>query len=270
MKTTRTHPAFTLIELLVVISIIALLIGILLPVLGRTRGAARATACGSNIRQLALAATIYAQDFDEHLVPAAPDLFTGFGGRTRWHGVRPAASVDPDPTANLFDPTAGPLSPYLAAAGRAKLCPEFTAFLQAGSANAFEAGTGGYGYNHVYLGGRADLHGFTPAALRTTAALHEITQPAATVAFTDTAFPGNSGGLIEYSFAEPPYRQSTPGPVSMTRPIPSTHFRHDATASIAWADGHVGRREMMLSFSATFEDKQLGWFASDNQFYDLQ
>jgi prepilin-type N-terminal cleavage/methylation domain-containing protein/prepilin-type processing-associated H-X9-DG protein len=70
------RAAFTLIELLVVIAIIALLMGILIPVLHKAREQGKDVICRSNMRQIGLGANLYAEDNDLY-VPRGASGGTG-------------------------------------------------------------------------------------------------------------------------------------------------------------------------------------------------
>jgi prepilin-type N-terminal cleavage/methylation domain-containing protein/prepilin-type processing-associated H-X9-DG protein len=63
------NGGFTLIELLVVIAVIAILAGLLLPVLAKAKGQAQKIACLNNMKQLQLAWQMYAGEHDDRIAP---------------------------------------------------------------------------------------------------------------------------------------------------------------------------------------------------------
>ena len=68
---------FTLIELLVVVSIIALLMGILLPVMGRARLQAKVVAVNAELREIGMALEAYSFDNDDKYPPTRVDCMLG-------------------------------------------------------------------------------------------------------------------------------------------------------------------------------------------------
>ena len=82
-KSPAANPCagFTLIELLVVIAIIAILASLLLPTLGTAKERAKRTQCLNNMRQQAIALTMYADDFADKLPIRSVFVYTPLARR---------------------------------------------------------------------------------------------------------------------------------------------------------------------------------------------
>lgn len=255
--------------MLVVLAITSLLVGILLPSLGRARAAAERVSCASNLRQLQIANASYAMDYEDRYIPGARHHLENL---ERWHGTRPNSSTP-------FTPQDAPILAYLGdndgTSIAARSCPTLRRTLKVnelggdGGQSAFERSAGGYGYNNAFVGTLRRSVGsrveeiWCVATDESGSFEHMFSQPNTTVAFSDTAFPGSktAGGLIEYSFVEPRFH---PDLGIRHRADPSMHFRHVGLANISYLDGHVEPSEMTFTWSSglytnTDESAMLGW-----------
>lgn len=235
---------FTLIELLTVLAILSVLGAILLPALRAARESAQVSQSSSNLRQLVLANTTYEVEHG-HYAPA-----TTQSNDVRWHGERVAG--------NVFAAPGGFLTPYLSGGEGIRRCPLLDNWTLV-DADSFEDGSGGYGYNSVYVGGR-------PGNPLRPARAADIARPSSTVMFATTAL-ARQNGLQEYPFAEPPFWDFGNGPTTF-RPDASVHFRARGRALVGWVDGRVSAEEptrfgSSSVYGGTPEGERLGWFGPE-------
>ena len=212
----RNRLAFTLIELLVVIALIAVLAALLLPALANAKHTAARTRCASNLRQLGLAAHLY---WDEHEnVSFRYNAGATNGGDLWWFGWLERWNAGNEGS-RAFDPSTGPLWPYLGGRG-IELCPSFD-YAFAGLKLKASGASWGYGFNRLLSGANTSI----------------VRQPSDTALFADAA------QVNEFQ-----------APASHERPMleeffyvstntieATAHFRHRQFANVVFLDGHVNR-----------------------------
>jgi len=260
----ETKEGFTLVELLVVISIIALLLGILMPTLHKARSAGQSTICVSNVRRLAIAGAIYVQenrDFPPFRMTRVsltdPTVYVNKYGREqpRWqwffdHGIGPVINpglylTDTKKTFNDKD--------TLIMTNKYFFCPSF----KYSDYNANDIRNGSYGYNYQYLGNtniiQAGKYVNFPVPLSC------IVQPSRTVIIADSRGAGMPHGVHSYTLDPPKIARSTgnlyfafykSGAAIQQSPADA---RHSGRANVSFVDGHA--KSMSLT--------SLGYFLDD-------
>lgn len=235
------RPAgFTLVELLVVVGIVSVLMGVLLPALGRARASAESLRCLSNLRQMAQAAFAYAAAHRGYFPPAQ------WGGRA-WD----------------FAWEDGRYVPGLLWGGKGAMavqqCPGFD-----GRSNAGNEPYTGYNYNTSFIG-RGEGEGPPVKLVR-------VRRPAETALFGDGEWRLGANKYMRSPLPSPSEDAIAMPAGGAFRAAGAQGFRHGPRGgrhtNVCFADGHT--ESLRDRFEAAHVVPGTGFLSPDNRLYDLE
>jgi prepilin-type N-terminal cleavage/methylation domain-containing protein/prepilin-type processing-associated H-X9-DG protein len=252
--------AFTLIELLVVIAIIALLLAVLLPSLAKAKSKGRAILCLTNMRQMHIAAQVYASNNNQYYPPAYASDSNPMDmllESNNWDfSTKTNFTTGEKTVQGGFLWEGQPI-------GKVQLCPDYK--VPAGSSDEFT----GYNYNTSYIG-----HGVNET-IETPARITAVRNPEGCALFGDGEFTGGAN-----KFMRSPLKSNYDN-------FPDRHagtqgFRHDGRTNVMWCDGHGSPQKELYTETNTsgHEDQikahnsenqvKVGFLSPDNRAYDLR
>lgn len=226
------RAAFTLVEVLVSISVIAVLMSVLVPSLGKARSQARSLTCMSRVRQFGLAFHGYAHDHDDYAMPTCTNARTFWWGQLTPQGV---------------DRTKGLMWPYLA--GELRIMGVYECPAQAYGTYTLQGKpfsepddpkwvTSTYGYNGYFLSPARS--GWSGIGFRPWQKVSSIQQADQVFAFADTLLSWDLTGkrlnVSNTAMLDPPCLFD--GKAWRKNVSPTTCFRHLDRAVVAFTDGH--------------------------------